>query len=48
MASIEIFIGALVEHASERVALARAVEFLTARGISAVIIANVNLKTRRG
>lgn len=47
MASIEIFIGAPVEHASERVALARAVEFLTARGISAVIIANVNLKTRQ-
>lgn len=47
MASVEIFIGAPVEHASERVALARAVEFLTARGISAVIIANVNLKTRQ-
>jgi Nuclease-related domain len=47
MASIEIFIGAPIEHASERAALARAVEFLTAQGISAVIIANVNLKTRQ-
>lgn len=47
MASIEIFIGAPIEHASERVALARAVEFLTAQGISGVIIANVNLKTRQ-
>jgi hypothetical protein len=47
MASIEIFIGARIEHASERIALARAVEFLTAQGISAVIIANVNLKTRQ-
>lgn len=47
MASIEIHIGALIEHASERVALALAVEFLTAQGVSAVIIANVNLKTRQ-
>ena len=47
MASIEIYIGAPIEYASERAALARAVEFLTAQGISAVIIANVNLKTRQ-
>jgi hypothetical protein len=47
MASIEIYIGELIEHASERVALARTVDFLTAQGISAVIIANVNLKTRQ-
>src|SRR4051812_47042688 len=47
MASIEIHIGAPIEHASERIALALAVEFLTAQGASAVIIANVNLKTRQ-
>jgi hypothetical protein len=47
LTSIEIYIGAPVEHASEQVALARAVEFLTAQGISAVIIANANFKTRQ-
>ncbi|WP_143747953.1 NERD domain-containing protein [Mesorhizobium temperatum] len=47
MASIEIFIGAPIEHASERAVLARAVEFLTAQGIPAVILANVNFGGRQ-
>ena len=47
MATIKIYIGAPIEHASERAALACAIEFLTAQGISAVIIANVNLKSRQ-
>ena len=47
MASIEIYIGAPIEHASERAVLARAVEFLSAQRISAVIIANVNLRARQ-
>ncbi|MET3524421.1 nuclease-related domain-containing protein [Mesorhizobium abyssinicae] len=41
MTSIEIFVGAPIEHASERAALERAVEILSARGIPAVVLANV-------
>src|SRR5581483_4044438 len=47
MASIEIYIGAPIQYASERAALTRAAQFLAAQGISAVIIANVNVKTRQ-
>jgi hypothetical protein len=47
LASIEIFIGAPIEHASERAALARAVAFLSAKRMSAVVFANVTLATRQ-
>ncbi|AWJ93693.1 hypothetical protein Sp245p_28005 (plasmid) [Azospirillum baldaniorum] len=47
MASINIFIGAPIEHASERATLARAVEFLSAQDIPAVVLANVNLGGRQ-
>src|SRR5260221_10891501 len=47
MASIEIYIGAPLEHASDRAALVAVAEYLSAQGISAVVIANVNLKTRQ-
>ncbi|ESX49432.1 NERD domain-containing protein [Mesorhizobium sp. C416B] len=47
LASIEIFIGDPIEHASERATLVRAVEFLTAQGIPAVILANVNFGGRQ-
>lgn len=47
MASIEIFVGAPIEHASERAAIARAHEFLSAQGIPAVILANVNFGDRQ-
>ncbi len=47
MASIDIFIGAPIEHESERATLVRAVAFLSAQGISAVILANVNLGGRQ-
>jgi len=47
LASIEIFIGASIEHASERAALKHAYEFLSAQGIPAVILANVNLGNRQ-
>lgn len=47
MASIDIFIGDSIVHASERATLARAVEFLSAKGIPAVILANLNLGGRQ-
>ena len=47
VASIEIFIGEPIEHASERVTLKHAYEFLSAQGIPAVILANVNLGNRQ-
>ncbi|MBR0840480.1 NERD domain-containing protein [Bradyrhizobium liaoningense] len=47
MASIEIFIGAPIEHDSERATLQRAYEFLSAQGIPAIILANVNLGERQ-
>jgi len=47
LSSIEIFIGAPIEHASERAALARAYEFLSAQGIPAVLLANVNFGDRQ-
>ena len=47
MASIEIFIGGPVEHDSERATLQRAVEHLSTRGISAVVLANVLLDGRQ-
>lgn len=47
MASIDIFIGDLIVHASERATLARAVEFLSTQGIPAVILANLNLGGRQ-
>lgn len=47
MTSIEIFIGSPIEHASERVALESAVETLSADGIPAVILANVNFGGRQ-
>lgn len=45
--TLEIFIGAPIEHASERAALQCAYEFLSERGISATILANVNLGNRQ-
>lgn len=47
LASIEIFIGAPIEHESERATLARAVAFLSAQDIPAVVLANVNLGGRQ-
>jgi hypothetical protein len=47
LASIEIFIGAPIEHASERATLKHAYEVLSAQGIPAVILANVNLGDRQ-
>jgi hypothetical protein len=47
LASIDIFIGDPIVHASERATLARAVEFLSAQGIPAVILANLNLSGRQ-
>lgn len=47
MASVEIFIGAPIEYASERATLQRAYEFLSTQGIPAVILANVNLGDRQ-
>ncbi|MEZ2132661.1 MULTISPECIES: NERD domain-containing protein [unclassified Sinorhizobium] len=47
MAPIEIFIGTPIEHASERTTLARVVEVLSAQGIPAVILANVNFGGRQ-
>lgn len=47
MASIEIFIGAPIEHASERATLKRAYDFLLAQGIPAVVLANMNLGERQ-
>ncbi|MGY4399276.1 NERD domain-containing protein [Bradyrhizobium sp. USDA 3315] len=47
MPSIELFIGAAIEHASERAALQRAYEFLSAQGIPAVILANASLGERQ-
>jgi hypothetical protein len=47
LASIEIFIGAPIEHASEQATLKHACEFLSAHGIPAVILANVNLGGRQ-
>ncbi|WP_316185817.1 MULTISPECIES: nuclease-related domain-containing protein [unclassified Bradyrhizobium] len=47
MASVEIFIGAPIEHASERATLQRAYEYLSAQNIPAVVLANVNLGERQ-
>jgi Nuclease-related domain len=47
LASIEIFIGAPIEYASERATLLRVCEYLSAQGIPAVILANVNLTGRQ-
>lgn len=47
MASIDIFIGAPIEHESERGTLARAIAFLSAQVIPAVVLANVNLGGRQ-
>ncbi|HML91880.1 NERD domain-containing protein [Methyloceanibacter sp.] len=47
MASVEIFIGASIEHASERATLKHAYEFLSAHGIPGVVLANVNLGDRQ-
>ncbi|TCU64630.1 nuclease-like protein [Bradyrhizobium sp. R2.2-H] len=47
MASVEIFIGASIEYASERATLQRAHEFLSAHCIPAVILANLNLGDRQ-
>jgi hypothetical protein len=47
LVSIEIFIGAPIEHASERATLKHAYEFLSAQGTPAVILANVNLGDRQ-
>jgi hypothetical protein len=47
LVSIEIFIGAPIEHASERATLKHAYEFLSAHGIPAIILANVNLGDRQ-
>jgi hypothetical protein len=45
--SIDIFIGAPIEHKSERATLVRAVSFLSAQRIPAVVLANVNLGGRQ-
>lgn len=45
--AVEIFIGAPIEHASERAALQRAYEVLSAQGILAVILANINFGDRQ-
>jgi len=47
LASLEVFIGAPIEHASERATLRRVYEFLSAQGIPAVILANVTLGNRQ-
>lgn len=47
MASIEIFIGDLIEHASERATLAHAVKFLSTHRIPAVLLANLNFEGRQ-
>jgi len=47
LASIDIFIGDPITHASERATLERAVDFLSAQGTSAVILANLNLGGRQ-
>jgi hypothetical protein len=47
LASIEIFIGAPIEYASERATLLRVCEYLSAQGVPAVILANVNLGGRQ-
>lgn len=47
LSSIEIFIGAPIQHASERVALRRTVEFLSTQDIPAVILANIELTGRQ-
>ncbi|TGT44429.1 nuclease-related domain-containing protein [Mesorhizobium sp. M8A.F.Ca.ET.165.01.1.1] len=47
MSSVEIFVGTPIEHASERAALERTVETLSAGGIPAVIMANVNFGGRQ-
>lgn len=47
LASIGIFMGTPIEHASERATLQRAYEFLSAQGIPAVILANLNLAERQ-
>lgn len=47
LVSVEIFIGALIEHASERATLQRAYDDLVAQGIPAVILANINLGERQ-
>lgn len=47
MTSIEIFVGAPIEHASERATLQHAYEFLSAQQIPAVILANVNFGDRQ-
>ena len=47
MASVDIFIGAPIEHASERAVLARAAAFLSGQRIPAVILANVILGGRQ-
>jgi hypothetical protein len=47
MAAIEIFIGAPIQHASERATLQRAVDYLSAQGLSAVILANLLLEGRQ-
>lgn len=44
---IELYIGAPIEHESERSALTRVIESLQAEGLSAVVIANVHLSGRQ-
>jgi Nuclease-related domain len=47
LASIEIFIGAPIEYASERSTLLRVCGHLSAQGMPAVILANVNFGGRQ-
>ncbi|MDX8455194.1 nuclease-related domain-containing protein [Mesorhizobium sp. VK9D] len=47
MTSLEIFIGTPIEHPSERATLERAVATLSAYGIPAVVLANVNFGGRQ-
>ena len=47
MTTIEIYIGAHIEYASERSVLERAVEVLSEDGTPAIILANLNIAKRQ-
>ncbi len=47
MQGVEIYIGSLIEHASDRAVLGHVVSYLTANKIDAIILANVEIKGRQ-